>query len=90
MRRPRPGTALGARWADIKFDRKVWEIRVTKRARGNPEAPGRLFQERRLQDRLYWPGAAWGKLTQVEPVVYGTACRVARWYIRPQHTRAEA
>ncbi len=39
----RPGTALNARWADVKFDRKVWEVPVTKRARGNPEGRGRPF-----------------------------------------------
>jgi integrase len=39
----RPGTALNARWADVKFDRKTWEVPVTKRARGNPEGRGRPF-----------------------------------------------
>ncbi len=39
----RPGTALSARWSDMKFDRKVWEVPITKRARGNPEGSGRPF-----------------------------------------------
>jgi integrase len=39
----RPGTALGARWTDMKLDRKVWEVPITKRARGNPEGAGRPF-----------------------------------------------
>jgi integrase len=39
----RPGTALRARWTDVKLDRKVWEVPVTKRARGNPEGTGRPF-----------------------------------------------
>lgn len=39
----RPGTALGARWTGMKLDRKVWEVPITKRARGNPEGSGRPF-----------------------------------------------
>jgi integrase len=39
----RPGTALRAHWTDMKLDRKVWEVPVTKRARGNPEGVGRPF-----------------------------------------------
>jgi integrase len=39
----RPGTALRARWTDIKLDRAVWEVPVTKRARGNPKGTGRPF-----------------------------------------------
>ena len=39
----RPGTALAASWTDMKLDRKVWEVPVTKRARGNPEGTGRPF-----------------------------------------------
>jgi integrase len=39
----RPGTALRARWTDMKLDRRVWEVPVTKRARGNPEGIGRPF-----------------------------------------------
>jgi len=39
----RPGMALAARWTDMKFDRKVWEVPITKRARGNPEGTGRPF-----------------------------------------------
>lgn len=30
----RPGTVLRACWTDIKMDRAVWEVPITKRARG--------------------------------------------------------
>lgn len=39
----RPGTALSARWSHIDLARKLWEVPVTKKARGNPEGAGKPF-----------------------------------------------
>jgi integrase len=39
----RPGTALAARWTHIDLPRKVWDVPVTKRARGSPEGAGKPF-----------------------------------------------
>jgi integrase len=39
----RPGTALAARWTHIDLPRKVWEVPVTKKARGSPEGAGKPF-----------------------------------------------
>ena len=39
----RPGTALAAKWSDIDLARKLWEVPVTKKARGNPERAGKPF-----------------------------------------------
>lgn len=39
----RPGTALAARWSHIDLVRKVWEVPITKKARGNPEGVGKPF-----------------------------------------------
>lgn len=36
----RPGTPLAVRWSHIDLMRKVWEVPVTKKARGNPEGTG--------------------------------------------------
>jgi integrase len=39
----RPGTALAAKWSHIDLVRKLWEVPVTKKARGNPEGAGKPF-----------------------------------------------
>jgi integrase len=39
----RPGTALAARWTHIDLPRKVWEVPVTKKARGSSEGTGKPF-----------------------------------------------
>jgi integrase len=39
----RPGTALAARWSHIDLPRKVWEVPVTKKARGSAEGTGKPF-----------------------------------------------
>ena len=39
----RPGTALAARWTHIDLPRKVWDVPVTKKARGSPEGAGKPF-----------------------------------------------
>jgi integrase len=39
----RPGTALVARWTKIDLPRKVWEVPVTKKARGSADGTGKPF-----------------------------------------------
>lgn len=39
----RPGTALAAKWSRIDLARKLWEVPVTKKARGRPEGAGKPF-----------------------------------------------
>jgi integrase len=39
----RPGTALAARWTHIDLPRRVWEVPVTKKARGSAEGTGKPF-----------------------------------------------
>lgn len=39
----RPGTALAARWTHIDLPRAVWEVPVTKKARGSAEGTGKPF-----------------------------------------------
>ena len=39
----RPGTALAARWSRIDLARKLWEVPVTKKARGSAEGIGKPF-----------------------------------------------
>jgi integrase len=39
----RPGTALAARWSHIDLPRKVWEVPITKKARGSAEGTGKPF-----------------------------------------------
>jgi integrase len=39
----RPGTALAAKWSRIDLARKLWEVPVTKKARGSPEGAGKPF-----------------------------------------------
>jgi integrase len=39
----RPGTALAARWLHIDLPRKIWEVPVTKKARGSAEGTGKPF-----------------------------------------------
>ena len=39
----RPGTALAARWTHIDLPRKVWEVPVTKKARGSAEGTVSVF-----------------------------------------------
>jgi integrase len=40
----RPGTALAARWTHIDLARKVWEVPVTKKARGSSEGTQALHR----------------------------------------------
>jgi integrase len=39
----RPGTALAAKWSNIDLPRKVWEVPVTKKARGSAVGAGKPF-----------------------------------------------
>jgi integrase len=39
----RPGTALAARWTHLDLARRLWDVPVTKKARGNAEGAGKPF-----------------------------------------------